>query len=215
MSFNAHSFALHGQPVPPVDETKAIHYLVGSNGTLARSSRPGLEVGVAVGVQFQQARGLAPVAPYVRFGLPRVPRDLVALMLSSSRAIATPTPTEALFYLSHGELPAAHGVVSRGGWHLEAPAQRATAESVEPAETGSGTATERAIIEVHSHHHMAAEFSAGDDVDELGWFRVYAVIGRIFTRPEIRARVALFGHAGEFSAAEFFELPEGLVDCVA
>lgn len=213
-AFTAHHFALPGQPLPEVDDSKAVCYLTGANGTLARSRRPGIEVGLPVGVHFQQVRGLAVVTPYVKWELPRVPLRLVELMLSVSRTLASPQPTEALFYLSYGEIPESDGVISEGGWNLEAPAQRATGESVEPERTGAGTATERALIEVHSHHQMRAEFSAGDDTDELGWFRVYGVIGNIFERPEMRVRVAVFGHACEWRATEFFELPAELNDCL-
>jgi hypothetical protein len=212
--FNAHHFALIGEDPPPVDESKAVSYLVGSNGTLARSRRPGLEVGLPVGVNYQPIKGLAPLLPYVKWELPRVPLQLVELMLSVSRTLSTPQPTEVLFHLCHGTPPTGDGIISDGDWNLEAPAQRATAESVEPEETGAGTSTERALIEVHSHHSMEAKFSEGDDADELGWFRIYGVLGNIFEKPEIRVRIALFGHVCEWPAADFFELPDELSDCL-
>ena len=47
-----------------------------------------------------------------------------------------------------------------------------------------------AIVEIHSHHAMAAYFSATDDRDETGR-RVYGVLGRINTAaPELAFRVA-------------------------
>ncbi|HEX8747360.1 MAG TPA: hypothetical protein VF717_09175 [Pyrinomonadaceae bacterium] len=212
--FNSYQFALRGQPLPEVDDSMAVCYLIGANGVLARSRRPGLEVGLPVGVHFQQLRGLEPVTPYVKWDLPRVPMQLVELMLTVSRACASPEPTEALFYLNHGEPHTSDAIISEGGWNLEAPPQRASREWVEPEETGAGSSTERALIEVHSHHYMRAEFSPGDDTDELGWFRVYGVIGNIFERPELRVRVSLFGHGCEWPASEFFELPTELNDCL-
>jgi hypothetical protein len=210
-----HHFATPGSEPMSVDESKLIEYLHGSNGMLARSRRPGLEVGLPAGWTTRELPGLSPVTPYVHWELPRVPASLVLTMLNVSRAACTPRPAEALFYLSHGAPPADTGqLVTEGGWNLEMPPQRATVESVEPLETGAGTATARALIEVHSHHSMSAEFSPGDDADELGWFRVYAVLGDIFGRAEVRARVALFGHACEWPAAEFFELPDGLRDAL-
>lgn len=210
--FNAYQFALPSCPLPDVDKSMAVDYLFGSNGTLARSRRPGLEVGLPVGVNYQLVRGLAPVSPYVKWELPRVPLQLVEMMLTVSRTLARPQPTEALFYLCYGDAPVSDGVISDGRWHLEAPAQRATAESVEPEQTGAGTATDRALIEVHSHHSMPADFSPGDDADELGWFRIYAVLGNIFAQAEIRVRIALYGFVCEWPAHEFFELPDELHD---
>jgi hypothetical protein len=102
------------------------------------------------------------------------------------------------------------------GWHLLFPEQRGTEHHVEPLQRGPGTAEAEALIEVHSHHAMEAKFSDEDDVDEGGGmsFRVYGVIGTIFLSPAIRARVGLFGHLYEYPASEFFELPEGVIDCV-
>lgn len=206
-------FALPGQPLPAVDESKLVQYFHGSNGVLACSRRPGVEVGLPVGVCFQQVRGLAPLTPYVKWELPRVPRRLVRLMLAVSRDVSAREPAEALFYLSHcAAAEAKDAVASENGWNLEVPRQRATDQSVEPLETGHGTATDRALIEVHSHHSMQAEFSAGDDREELDWFRVYAVLGTIFDAPRVRARVALFGHVCEWPASDFFEMPEELSD---
>lgn len=213
-SFNSHNFARVGQAIPEVDVTKAVDYLHGSNGVLARSRKPGLEVGLPVGVNYQQVKGLMPIQPYVKWEMPLVPRQLVELMLSVSRTMASPQLTEVLFYLSYGEPQTNDGIISEGGWNLEAPSQRATDQSVIPERTGAGTSTERALIEVHSHHVMPATFSDGDDFDELGWFRVYAVIGNIFDKPEVRARIALFGHVCEWQASTFFELPEELNDCL-
>lgn len=211
-----HLFIDRGAELPAADESKLVEYLHGANGVLARSRRAGLEAAIPAGFNFTALSGLAPVTPYVRWELPRVPAQLVQVMLNASRAACTPNPAEALFYLHYGPAPEDRGqLVTEGGWNLEMPAQRATADSVEPVETGAGTATARALIEVHSHHSMRADFSAGDDADELGWFRVYAILGNIFEAPEVRARVSVFGgHACEWPAEEFFELPDGLRDAL-
>jgi hypothetical protein len=211
-----HFFLNPGAELPPADESKLVEYVHGSNGVLARSRREGIEAALPAGFSFTDLPGLAPVAPYVRWELPRVPAALVEVMLNVSRAACTPNPAEALFYLHYGPAPEDRGqLVTRDGWNLEMPAQRATADSVEPVETGAGTATARALIEVHSHHSMRADFSEGDDKDEVGWFRVYAILGNIFERPEIRARVSVFGgHVCEWPAREFFELPDELYDAI-
>ena len=138
-------------------------------------------------------------------------------MLSLSRHVAKQAPREALFHLSfdqdtHGSFVPDH-ILCMDGWHLEFPEQRATEDEVELIHKGYGTSEERAIIEVHSHHHGEAQFSEKDDRDEGGCsFRVYGVLGTIFERPTITTRVGLFGNFMQYNASEFFELPEGLLD---
>lgn len=69
----------------------------------------------------------------------------------------------------------------------------------------------RLYIEVHSHHTMAPFFSATDDRDEIG-FKIYAVIGRLDTRPAILCRVGIYGHYQEIPASWVFEIPAGIED---
>lgn len=209
-----HHFARTGEPLPEVDDSLLYDYIVAGNGTFVRGRRPGLEVRLPY--SSPGLNGLANIFPYVRFDMPRVPVARVERMLELSREVCTPSPVEALFHLYWSPLAcaAAHqDALASNGWVVEFPEQRATADSVEPLQTGAGTSTERALIEVHSHHSMAAGFSAADDRDERQGFRIYAVLGRIFDQPEIIARVGMFGHMHTFPASLFFDLPEGMVDC--
>ncbi len=101
------------------------------------------------------------------------------------------------------------------GWHLEYPEQHATADTVESVHKGKGASVERAVIELHSHNHAQAYFSELDDRDTGGCsFRVYGVIGTIFDESALRWGAALFGHFCEYPAHEFFEMPDGMIDCV-
>ncbi|MGD2184454.1 hypothetical protein [Lusitaniella coriacea] len=54
-------------------------------------------------------------------------------------------------------------------------------------------------MEIHSHHHLPAYFSAQDDTDESGC-KIYGVLGTIFTRPALRLRVGLYNR-------QFWEIP--------
>lgn len=209
---------MRGMPLPPVDESRLLDYVLAGNGVFARGRRPGLEVCMPVSFTLQPLRGLADVTSYAQWGYPKVPLGVVEKMLAVSRDACSPTPREALFHLSFKPaLFDCHSTLLAGGdgWVLEYPEQHATHETVRALSTGFGSSTERAVIEMHSHHEMHPEFSATDNEDESQGFRVYAVIGNIFSKPSIRARVGLFGHFWNYSAAEFFELPVGLNDCVA
>lgn len=211
--------AAAGEQFPPVDESKLLDYVFAANGTFARGRRPGLEVCIPVSFNLAPVLGLRRAFSYAQWGFPRVPAGAVARMLTASRAACATAPTEALFHLSFD--PAGHAPDCRWpdvcglGWHLECPAQHADEENVIPLESGLGSSRERAIIEVHSHHHGDAYFSPKDNKDASGMiFRVFGVLGSIFDSPKVRVRVALFGHFWECSAREFMELPPELTDCV-
>jgi PRTRC genetic system protein A len=215
-----HHFAVRGEHLPPVDESLWLDYVVGSGGIYARGRRPGLEV--CMPVAGAAVRGLRGVHPYVQWGFPVLPARFLERMLSASRARCAETPTEALFHLTFEEAGRME-LVREGstvmdfhqGWHLEYPEQSATHDHVKPLRQGRGSSEARAVVEVHSHPHGDAYFSEVDDADEGGTsFRVYGVLGRVFERPAVCVRVALFGYFMPWPASEFFELPPGVIDCV-
>jgi hypothetical protein len=112
-------------------------------------------------------------------------------------------PVESLFHLEW-----------RGYWHLTIPKQRRTASTVIPFDDGATSSYASALIELHSHHDMRAFFSSTDDRDETG-FRVYAVIGRIFTCPELLVRIGCEGVHWIVPATEIFDLPQTIIDAAA
>lgn len=171
-------------------------YVYGAGGVYVRARRDGLEAIVPVAVC--ELRGLEPVRPLVDLAYPRVPRQLVEAIVGTS---ITAAPDEALFYLWFDG--------DAGRWHLEFPAQYATTTSVRPTDSGGGAVYARALVEVHSHHGMEARFSGTDDADETG-FRLFAVVGSLFSRPQIRLRVGVYGYFWEIPAETVFELPDTL-----
>lgn len=213
-----HHFAQPGQPLPPVDESLLLDVVVGGNGTFVRSRRPGLEA--CIPIALYELRGLAPILPYVTWGFPKVPARFLQRILALSRTRCVPELKETLFHLSWNERPTPYTGATTildftDGWHLEFPDQKAEDNSVVPVETGAGTSTERAIVELHSHHTMPADFSEDDDTDEAQGFRIYAVIGTIFDTPTIRVRVGVFGYFFDYWANEFFELPAEFNDALS
>lgn len=87
-----------------------------------------------------------------------------------------------------------------GAWQVAIPKQTATAARV----TYRGGNEASIALDLHSHHEMGAYFSPTDDRDELG-ARFYAVIGRIYSRPEIRLRLGLYGIFIDLAATTLFE----------
>ncbi len=98
-----------------------------------------------------------------------------------------------------------------GDWQLIIPDQVATECSVTPT-SPLDRFYESAIVEVHSHHQMAAQFFPTDDDEEAGKFRIFAVLGEIFTRPTISVRVGIYNHFEILPACQILQLPEGIVD---
>ena len=186
-------------------------YLFTGEGIYVRALRPGLSV--LLRIHDCELRGLAPLGEVfpppigdpVDFQFPRVPAAYLQKMLERSieACVENESPIEALFHLLWNE--------EAGRWQLNKPAQDATPPSVRPIDDGAGSSYAEALIELHSHHGMTAFFSSADDADEQG-FRIYAVIGEIFTEPKIRVRVGCFGHFQEIPAETIFELPQTITD---
>lgn len=186
--------------LPPMPEGLLYQYVVGANGVFVRAWRPGMAAMIPV-MAPGKLRGLAEVRPY--FHLEQaVPLSITARMFE--RAYFT-GEREVLFYLSGGAR-------SRGErWTLTIPEQVQTGSSVRPVDPGAGGSD--TVIEVHSHHRMSAFFSTQDDREEQTGFRVFAVIGGLGRkRPQLRARVGIYGHFSEVPVGSVFTLPEGLVE---
>jgi PRTRC genetic system protein A len=169
-------------------------YVFASNGIFVRAKRPGLEALIWVASTRQPVRGLSAVKPYVKVSN-RVPRHQVARLFEMAyRADGK----EILFYL--GGNP----------WRITVPEQVQQIGSVRPVDPYAGGAD--TLLEMHSHHNMGAFFSSTDDRDEVSGFRLFAVLGRLNSRPAILVRVGIFGHFWLIPAGMVFELPAGVRD---
>ena len=199
-------------PLPPINAAM-YEYVTASNGVFVRGQRTSLRVMLPVprtplrGVIAGPAtplRGLVPVEPFVQLDHPRVPAELMDEMLDAALAAKddAQNPVEVLFHLTW----------DASGSRLHVPPQERSIMCVKPI--GHAPSYETAVVEVHSHHGMAARFSSTDDADETG-FRVYGVLGEIFTRPTLRVRVGLYGHYWEIPATWVFQLPHRVIDAQA
>lgn len=165
------------------------------------------EMEVSFPIASCKVRGLAPsLGPLFNWRLPLIPGALVRLMLAEA-GIYAKEGFETLFHCCWSPL----GIYD-DGWDIVTPEQERTSTSCRPLDDGDGSSYQRAIVEIHSHHSMSAKFSSIDDIEEQG-FRIYAVIGRLHRRPEIRVRVGVYGYFWEIPASWIMELPEGLTDC--
>jgi PRTRC genetic system protein A len=166
-------------------------YVVAGNGLFIRAEDSRIEALVKVAPA--RLSGLADLVPGASLKVDRVPGVWLHSVLRSARQRL---PNEAMYqFIWDG---AQHHAVTHT-WRCVAPAQVGTPTALRFADDG------QAVIDLHSHNHMAAFFSDTDDGDEQG-FRFYAVIGKIDTRqPEIRVRVGVYGHHLPVPAELVFE----------
>jgi len=161
-------------------------YVTAGNGVFLRAARTGLEIQLPLATF--PVRGLPELERKV--SMARVPASILALMLHASRLAS---PNEILFYLRWSQ---------ESGWSLETPEQVSTSHSVHPVDPLAG---EGVLMEVHSHNNMKAFFSVMDDREEAQGFRIYAVLGRVNTRPEIQCRIGVYGQFLYISPSEVFD----------
>ena len=182
-----------GDTVPNVSAA-LLEYATAGTGLYVRARRDVCQVTIPVA----EARipGLADLEPGMELLVPKVRRAYLERVFDAARraCIAAGTPVEYLCYLAWNGLE----------WEYLEPEQEAGPTSVRPV--GAGLADHaRATVEIHSHHEMRARFSGVDDADEGTGFRIYGVVGRIFSKPEISLRVGCHGHFLPIEACDLFE----------
>lgn len=82
---------------------------------------------------------------------------------------------------------------------VKKPAQQTTATSVRASITDLPTI----LCELHSHGNMQAYFSQTDNADEQA-AKLYAVVGRLASVPEMRLRVGVYGYWQELPLTAVF-----------
>lgn len=136
----------------------------------------------------------------ILFRVPRIPATWLYTVLEHARRCgsggAVSRPIEQMYHFHYFSGP--HN--SPEGRRVAAPAQKASAGRVEYWGGNEPTV----VLDLHSHHEMAAYFSSTDNRDEQGC-RLYGVIGRIYSRPEIRLRLGLYGDFVDVPAERVFE----------
>ncbi len=198
-------YRLAQEPLPPMELNAPyfLEYILAGNGLFARSVRAEMEACIPI-TWCVVGGGLPLLQPYLRLNGPRVPATFVSEIIDQIRSTTLPKGEniEQLFFLH----------LNNGEWNLIIPPQTATAISVRATLDALDPAYRKAVLEVHTHPGMNAFFSADDDREELGKFRLFAVLGQIGNVLEISVRVGLWAYFYNFPARTVFELPEGVSD---
>ena len=168
----------HCNSLPPNDAL-AYQYILAGNGVFIRAETHFFEGLLPIAPC--TVRGLEPLRQHFRLKVPRIPVRLLDTILADARRARQPDGSlnEVLYQFHH------HGRTVE----VKKPPQHATGASVMAA----GSSEPAVLCDLHSHGNMRAFWSGTDDADEQS-ARVFAVIGRLDTQPEIRLRVGLYGY---------------------
>jgi PRTRC genetic system protein A len=171
------------------------NYILAGNGVFLRAVRSGIDV--LMQIASCEVRGLPQLDAHFDWEYPRIPVSLTARILRECEQLGA---IEVLFYLLYEPST---------GWQLVRPAQEQSAIHCCPIHDDPDSAYAKAIVHVHSHHKMAAQFSEADDQEDQG-FRIYGIIGNLGQRTTLIVRVGVFGYFWNLPAALIFELPGDL-----
>ena len=168
--------------LPAIPAGKAFAYVLAGNGLFKRARNR--HVDALIPLATSQVAGLQPLTPYVHPLAGHIPGQILHRILHDARRRSWNGPREAMY----------HVTVENNRVRVFRPPQQAGAANL--AYTGGDDPN--IVLDLHSHQEMDAFYSSTDNRDEQG-FRFYAVIGRIFTRPEIILRLGMYG--------DFYRLP--------
>jgi PRTRC genetic system protein A len=196
-----HAIATPAQPLPPAQP--GITWIWAANGIFKRGVDVERDLLICVQPHTVAVPGLAALIPYVRYQ--RYQQRFPALLLSAILTHARRAFSETREHLIEQQY---HLVYEQAMLRVRVPLQEASASRVSyqmPDDAGA------ILLDLHSHHHMAAYFSSTDDRDDQG-LSVSAVIGRIDTRPEICMRLNVYGHHQTLPATVLFERIDPFAD---
>ena len=154
----------------------AYDYILAGDGLYLAAENRFLEVRVPVAAA--AIRGLPPIYPSVTVRTGRVPQVIWEQIVAAAYTVSA-SGLELLLAVSHD---------TATGYRVVLPAQAIGSMQV------VYRPVDHIVLEIHSHHHYPARFSATDDADEQR-LCLYGVLGRLDrARPEVAVRVGAYGH---------------------
>jgi hypothetical protein len=184
----------------PIDAA-LFEYLLAGNGLFVRAKRREFAVGLPLSMQKISGLPKAPIG--ISWTKPRIPASLWQGILRHSQQTHTSSNFKEEVYLVYWDR-----VLSEWQW-------RASGRENNWASTvADDTLPEYAdcCIELHTHPPGALSFSRADDRDELGKFRIFAILIDVHDKPKIRFRCGVYDHLVPIPALCIGEMPEGIID---
>ena len=186
-ALNVCRYLTTADPLPPW-AAAGYDYIMAGNGLWKRARNR--HCSACLRLARANVAGLPELAGYLALAGPKLPGRLLWVALEDARRRSWREPVEAMYHVYRHD---------DGRVRLAYPPQ----ENGAARSAYQGGSDPAIIMDVHSHVQMAAFFSGTDDRDEMG-FRFYAVMGRIFTRPEIRLRLGIYGDHWELPITALF-----------
>jgi PRTRC genetic system protein A len=174
---------------------RSYDYVLAGNGVFLRAVRSGIDV--LIQIASCEVRGLPQLDAHFYWNYPKIPIGLTTQILQECERLGA---IEVLFYLLYD---------ASTGWELVCPEQEQSVTHCRPLLDDLNSAYAHAIVHVHSHHQMAAQFSEADDQEDQG-FRIYGIIGDLGRQATLIVRVGVFGYFWNLPATLIFELPHSL-----
>lgn len=184
----------------PIDAA-LFEYLLAGNGLFVRAKRT--EFAVSLPLRRQKVVGL----PNTRIGIswtrPPIAASLWQEVLSHAQNENPSSGFKEEVYLIYWDKV-------RGAWQWRASGRKNTWASTVADDTLPEYAD--CCIELHTHPPGALNFSRADDRDELGKFRIFAILIDVHDKPKVRFRCGVYEHLVPIPAAFVGAMPEGIID---
>ncbi len=163
----------------PTSDSLAYQYILAGNGVFVRAETRFFSALLPAATC--PVRGLPSLRSHFQLLVPRIPAHLLNTILADARRARRLDNglNEVLYQFHHHDQSV----------RVIKPPQQANAATI--LSTGAGHMS--VLCDLHSHGNMSAFFSQADNADEQG-IRMYAVIGRLDTKPEMRLRVGVYGY---------------------
>ncbi len=177
------TYHIHNRDPLPANDALAYQYVLAGNGVFIRAETRFFTA--LLSVTACTVRGLPSLRPQFQLLVPRIPARLLDAILADARRARRPDNglNEVLYQFHH------HGRAVQ----VKKPAQHTTPTSMATSVTTAVADAASIICDLHSHGNIRAFFSQTDNTDEQG-ARLYAVIGRLDSEPEMRLRVGVYGY---------------------
>jgi PRTRC genetic system protein A len=182
-------------------EAALYEYLLSGNGLFVRAKRR--EFSVSLPLSLEHVRGLPNASIGVSWKRPRIYESLWREILQHARDSYSSSEFKEELYLINWD-------DATNTWNWKAAGRNSS--SVTTIADDSLPEYTQCCIELHTHPPCANHFSKADDRDELGKFRIFAILIDIHDKPKIRFRCGVYEHLVPIPAAWVGEMPEEIID---
>lgn len=182
-------------------EAALYEYFLAGNGLFVRAKRR--EFSVSLPLNLQKVRGLPNASIGVSWKKTQIPDSLWLGILQHARSKDSSSQFKEEVYLIYWD-----NVLDV--WKCKPAGRNSSSVSTIADDTLPEYA--ECCIELHTHPPGASHFSRADDRDELGRFRIFAILIDVHGKPKIRFRCGVYEHLVSIPAAWVGEMPDGLID---